>query len=145
MPDASPSEETSADLIRWERQGQIFVITVDRPAKYNGFTPEMLRSLAQAMTEYERDDEARCAVLQANGDHFTAGLQLTEFDMTQSDMVPEGMVDPVGLRPPWRTKPVVAAWAQKVPTPTSASPSSTAGRFGRTSRASPRPATAMER
>lgn len=106
MPDA----DTSTDgRILHERQGHIFLITIDRPAKYNGFTPEMMRALAEAFTAFENDSEARCAVLQANGDHFTAGLQLTEFDMTEWDMIPADLVDPFNLRPPWRTKPVVAA------------------------------------
>jgi enoyl-CoA hydratase/carnithine racemase len=91
-----------------ERRGRLFLIAVDRPAKYNGFTPEMLRALAAAYDEYERDPGLWCAVLHATGEHFTAGLQLSAFDIT-SDLVPPGLVDPLGLRPPYRRKPLVCA------------------------------------
>ena len=45
----------------------------------------------------------------------------------------------VAARP---TKPVAAAWAKKVPAPTSTRPVSTAGRFGSSSSGKPMPATA---
>ena len=105
----APETETTDGRVLWERQDQIFVITIDRAAKYNGFTPAMMGQLAEAFTTYENDAEARCAVLRANGPHFTAGLQLTEFEMTEGDLIPAELVDPFNLRPPWRTKPVVAA------------------------------------
>ncbi len=88
------------------RRGRVFLIGIDRPKKYNGFTPEMLRDLAQAYTDYEKDDDLWCAVLHAEGAHFTAGLQLSAFDIT-ADLIPPGLIDPLGLKPPFRRKPVV--------------------------------------
>jgi enoyl-CoA hydratase len=101
---------TTADpgRIAIERRGRLFLIAIDRPKKYNGFTPEMLRQLAEAYTEYERDPAFWCAVLHAEGQHFTAGLQLSAFDIT-AELVPPGLVDPLALKPPFRTKPLVAA------------------------------------
>jgi enoyl-CoA hydratase len=92
-----------------ERQGHVFLITIDRPEKYNGFTPAMMHQLAAAYTAFEMDSEARCAVLRANGPNFTAGLQLSEFDAIDGDLFPAGEVQPHGLKPPFRTKPVIAA------------------------------------
>lgn len=89
-------------------QDRVLTIGIDRPRKLNGFTPEMVRQLAQAYTDYERDDGLWCAVLYAEGDHFTAGLQLDRFDITAS-FVPGGLVDPLGLRAPVRRKPLVSA------------------------------------
>jgi len=94
--------------ITTQRAGHVLTIAIDRPAKLNGFTPEMVRQLAEAYTAYEQDDDAWCAVLTTTGKHFTAGLQLDRFDITDR-FVPEGLVDPLGLFPPFRTKPVVAA------------------------------------
>lgn len=91
-----------------EKRGRLFMIGIDRPKKYNGFTPKMLTELAAAYTAYERDADAWCAVLHAEGQHFTAGLQLSAFDIT-AELVPPGLVDPLALQPPFRTKPVVAA------------------------------------
>lgn len=88
-------------------EDHVLTITIDRPKKYNGFTPAMFRQLAEAYTAYEQDDELWCAVLLAEGKHFTAGLQLDQFNIMDR-FSPEGLVDPLGLLPPLRTKPVVA-------------------------------------
>jgi len=89
-------------------EGHVLRVVIDRPAKYNGFTPEMIRQLAEAYTAYEADDQLWCAVLCAQGSHFTAGLQLDRFDITER-LVPEGLVDPLGLSPLRRLKPVISA------------------------------------
>ena len=94
--------------VRAEVSGRLLVITIDRPMKLNGFTPEMLGDLAEAVTRLERDDELWCAVLTAEGPHFTAGLELSRFDIT-SELIGEDRVDPLDLREPRRTKPMVAA------------------------------------
>src|SRR3954462_15700071 len=62
--------------ISTELSDGLFLIGIDRPAKLNGFTPVMLRGMAQAYTQYEREPAARCAVVFAEGAHFTAGLDL---------------------------------------------------------------------
>lgn len=98
--------------ITTELHDGVFLIGIDRPAKLNGFTPVMLRGLAQAYTAYERDPEARCALLYAEGANFTAGLDLPKvapFLGKNNLLVEEGEIDPCSLRPPFRSKPVVAA------------------------------------
>ena len=92
-----------------ERQGDLFLICIDRPAKYNGFTPQMCVDLAGAYSAYEADDDLRCAVIHAAGAHFTAGVELSAFDIAGPDFFPPDLVHPFGLRPPFRTKPVIAA------------------------------------
>jgi enoyl-CoA hydratase/carnithine racemase len=89
-------------------QGHLLTITIDRPAKYNGFTPKMLRELAAAYTLLEREDEYWCAVVLAQGKHFTAGLELSKFDITDP-LIEPGQVDPLDLQGVRRTKPVVVA------------------------------------
>jgi len=94
-----------------QRDG-LFLIGIDRPAKLNGFTPVMLRGLAQAYTAFEREPRARCAVVFAEGPHFTAGLDLPKVAPHLGGntlLVEEGEIDPFGLRPPFRGKPVVVA------------------------------------
>ncbi|MGQ3028822.1 MAG: crotonase/enoyl-CoA hydratase family protein [Ferrovibrionaceae bacterium] len=95
-----------------ERYGEVAEIIIDRPAKLNGFTPQMLGDIARAYTEYEHDPGLRCAVLAAAGPHFTAGLDLPAMAPVMAEnglLIPDGMVDPLMTRPPFRTKPVVAA------------------------------------
>ncbi|MFN3231775.1 MAG: crotonase/enoyl-CoA hydratase family protein [Alphaproteobacteria bacterium] len=97
------------DLGRITRQdhGNVLAIGIDRPRKLNGFTQHMLTELAQAYQDYE-DGHWRCAVLHTTGRHFTAGLDLANIDRSKT-LFPRALVDPVGLYPPLRTKPVVAA------------------------------------
>ncbi len=102
----------SEGRISSERRGHLFHIGIDRPTKLNGFTPAMLSGLAEAYTAFENDAEARVALVFAHGDNFTAGLDLPKVAplMRQGvDLFPPGSIDPFDLRPPLRTKPVVAA------------------------------------
>src|SRR5215470_2536665 len=69
--------ETTGSISR-ERRGHVLLIGVDRAAKRNAFDLAMLDDLAQAYGEMERDDEVRCGVLFAHGDHFTGGLDLAQ-------------------------------------------------------------------
>ena len=88
------------------------LIGIDRAAKRNGFSERMVVELGQAFDRMEQDPEVRVGILHAFGDHFTAGLQLDQlapwFEAGRH-LAPEGLVDPFDLRPPLRTKPVVAA------------------------------------
>lgn len=92
-----------------ETRGHVRLIALDRAEKYNGFTPKMFAELAEAYDEFERDAEARVAVLYARGKHFTAGLDLNSMGHLDGDFFPPGKTDPLSLRPPIRTKPVIAA------------------------------------
>jgi len=94
--------------IKVEKRGAITLIGLDRPKKLNGFSPKMLRELAEAYSAYEADGEARCAVLYGEGDNMTAGLDLALIDI-DSELIPDGEVDPFNRRDPVRTKPVVCA------------------------------------
>ncbi len=101
--------------ISTEQRGHVLLIGIDRPAKRNGFTPAMLRALAEAYTRLDDDPVLRVGLLHAQGDHFTAGLDLPSFAplMQRGESpVPEGWVDPVDLGDPrWRrrAKPMVVA------------------------------------
>lgn len=95
-----------------ERRGRLFLIGLDRPKKLNGLTPEMLKALAEAFTAFEHDSEAWVGVLHAHGDNFTAGLQLDRCAPIMArgeSLFPLNCVDPMGLREPMRSKPMVAA------------------------------------
>lgn len=92
--------------------GTILAIGLDRPAKRNGFTPEMAVQLAQAFTELENDPALRVGLLYGEGEHFTGGLDLPRWApkmQAGEPMFPPGTIDPFDLREPRRTKPVVAA------------------------------------
>jgi enoyl-CoA hydratase/carnithine racemase len=102
--------------IRRESRDHIFLIGINRPAKLNGFTPKMMLELAQAYTDFEDDPGARCAVLHAFGNHFTAGLDLPSMAplMQRGEpAAPLHLIDPLDLRASSdgrrRSKPLIAA------------------------------------
>lgn len=97
--------------ISTRREGAILVITIDRPAKLNGFSAVMLDELSEAFTQMENDAAIRCGVLRANGKNFTAGLELSKLAGRFAEgksLFPPDKIDPVNLRR-LRNKPVVAA------------------------------------
>jgi enoyl-CoA hydratase len=110
---AMDASDTNADgRIVSERQGSLSIITIDRPAKLNGFTPKMMRELALAISAYDGDAEARCAVVKAEGPHFTAGLDLpkvAEAWRRGESLYPADALDLWDLRQPFRTKPLIVA------------------------------------
>lgn len=96
--------------IRSERHGPILKMVIDHPAKKNAFTPPMMAQLAAAMTELDRDPDLWVGVLCAEGDHFTAGLDMPKFfgPTATPPEIPDDHIDPFGLRNHCR-KPVVTA------------------------------------
>lgn len=68
-------------VVRYERQGHVAVITLDRPAHRNAVSPELATQLEAAVDRVEDDDAIRAAVLCANTDGqsspvFCAGADL---------------------------------------------------------------------
>ncbi|RYZ14554.1 MAG: enoyl-CoA hydratase, partial [Alphaproteobacteria bacterium] len=102
------------DLITYERRGQIALIGLNRPAKRNAFTVEMLRDLASAYGQYGRDASARCLVVHATGSDFCSGLDLSQSaDSLMVDgpkiFLTVGAIDPTGVATPRVPKPVISA------------------------------------
>jgi len=98
--------------VRTEVHDGVLLVLLDRAEKRNAFDLQMLRELSEAITAYEADEALRCAVLGAEGEHFTTGLDLAEVGPAVrggAPLFPEGAVDPLGLQPPLRTKPLVMA------------------------------------
>ncbi|WP_341705279.1 crotonase/enoyl-CoA hydratase family protein [Ferrovibrio sp.] len=107
----APSSHPDGEILT-RRDGAVFVIGLNRPAKLNGFTPKMLKELAAAYTAFEADGEARVAVLYAEGPHFTAGLDLPKVAPLMGEknlLAAPGQIDPCNNVPPFRSKPVVVA------------------------------------
>src|SRR4051812_28405946 len=95
-----------------ERRGHVLLMGLNRPAKRNAFNLAMLDQLAAAYHDLETDDELRCGVLFAHGEHFTGGLDLAEV----GPRIREGRLElsGPGQRDPWRkdgiwTTPLVMA------------------------------------
>jgi enoyl-CoA hydratase len=99
------------DTVTLERDGHVLVMGLDRPEKRNAFNVAMLQDLARAYALLEDDETLRAGVLVANGEHFTAGLDLVDvapYIAAGRDPMPDDGRDPWRLDGTW-TKPVVAA------------------------------------
>lgn len=98
--------------IRVEPRGRLLLMGLDRPEKYNGLTPKMMRELAEAYTRLDEDPELWVGVLFGHGNHFTAGLDLPKWTegmkRGRRDRDSGERVDPMALGRACR-KPIVTA------------------------------------
>ena len=96
--------------VRHERVGRILKITIDNAEKRNAFVPEMMAQLSEALTLLDDDPGLWVGVLCAEGDHFTAGLDMPKFfgPGASPQQTPAGSVDAFQLSRPCR-KPLITA------------------------------------
>ena len=106
------NNHSSDNRITYEPDGYICLIGLNRADKRNAFDSHMIKQLSKALTRYENDDNLRCSLIFAHGEHFTAGLDLMElqdkwnkgaFDFNDNE------IDPWGIGGKLRSKPVVVA------------------------------------
>ncbi|WNC92547.1 enoyl-CoA hydratase [Paraburkholderia sp. FT54] len=67
----------------------VLAVTISRPGKMNAITNEMYGALADAIERANVDDDVRALLIQADGDTFTAGNDLSEFAMQASGSSPQ--------------------------------------------------------
>ena len=71
---------TAPPLIRFEREGDIAFVTLDRPERLNAVSMAMRDALWGVLTALRDDPTVRCAVFTGAGDRaFSAGADITEF------------------------------------------------------------------
>ena len=66
--------------VRLDVSGHVAVLTIDRPAKLNAFTPPMTEALAGHVTRLNDDPEVRAVVLTGTGRAFCAGSDIAGLD-----------------------------------------------------------------
>lgn len=101
------SDETK---ITTEKRGHLLLIGLDRAKKMNAFDVAMLRQLSAALAQLEEDPALRCGVIFARGEHFTAGLDLTDVGPWMAAGKPlfePGTIDPWGILGRRCSKPTV--------------------------------------
>lgn len=103
------SEKVEAH-VRMEADGRILKIIIANAARKNAITPDMMQQLADALTALDDDPDLWAGVLLAEGDHFTAGLDMPKFfgPGATARPIPVDKVDPLGLAKRCR-KPLVTA------------------------------------
>jgi enoyl-CoA hydratase/carnithine racemase len=99
--------------ILMERRGGVLLIGIDRPETQNRFDAPMLIGLGKAYHRLDHEDELRAAVLYGVGRDFSLGIDREAFAAAQaSGQLPPkdpDYINPVGLKPPYRSKPVIIA------------------------------------
>lgn len=101
-------------LISVERDGHVLLIGINRPEKRNAFNLEMIDAFGAAYELLGDDADLRCGVVFAHGDHFSAGLELTEVGPAVLEKGPAALsggrkYDPFGVWAPPVPKPIVMA------------------------------------
>ncbi|WP_303290517.1 crotonase/enoyl-CoA hydratase family protein [Marinobacter sp. SS5-14b] len=100
-------------LVNIKKQGHILKIGLNRPEKMNAMNRAMYHEIAAAYFQLQNDPELRVAVMYAEGDHFTSGLQLDDwagvFANGKGIEPGEGELDPFDITGESLTKPVVFA------------------------------------
>jgi enoyl-CoA hydratase/carnithine racemase len=82
------ASETTDPVLTHERDGEIAIVTLNRPRARNSLSEELLQALAAAWTELAAARNVRAVVLAAEGPAFCAGHDLRELTARRSD--PDG-------------------------------------------------------
>lgn len=90
------------ETILYQVSHNILTVTLNRPAKLNAFTRQMMLDLIDAVDRADADDDVRAIVITGAGRAFCAGADLSEgaavFDFAKGDSVrdPRGPVNSAG-------------------------------------------------
>jgi enoyl-CoA hydratase len=113
--DTTPNKESILpETVTVDRDGHVLLIGVNRPEKRNAFDLSTIEQLATAYDRLGTDQELRVGVLFAHGDHFSAGLDLSEVGPVVAEQGPHalagtGPYDPFGVWGEQVPKPIVMA------------------------------------
>lgn len=98
--------EKSERLILTEKQGNLFIVTINRPEAKNAFNSETSMQMSEAMDEFEGDNNLFVAIITGAGGTFSAGADLKEAAKGIRRSTPRGGFG-IFAQPP--SKPVIAA------------------------------------
>jgi methylglutaconyl-CoA hydratase len=85
-------------FVLYESKDRIGYITLNRPDKRNALSFQVVQELKEAFTIAEHDDSAKVIVLQANGDAFCAGADLSYIQQLQNFSFADNLSDSSHLK-----------------------------------------------
>ena len=102
--------KTTEGVVLSEANDHILKITISNPAKKNAFHPDMMLQLSNALTELNHDPELWVGVITAEGENFTAGLDMPKFFGPNANPtpIPETNINAFGLGNSCK-KPIITA------------------------------------
>jgi methylglutaconyl-CoA hydratase len=93
-----PTQELLAlRFLQYEVEGRLAYITLNRPAKRNALSADVVTELKQAFETAEADDDVKVIVLRASGDVFCAGADIKYLQELQANTYQENLADSTHL------------------------------------------------
>jgi enoyl-CoA hydratase len=71
--------EVTSTFFQIEYDGPVAILSMNRPDKANGMTPDFWEDLPRLMDGLNRDEAVRVAIIRGEGRHFTGGMDLSAF------------------------------------------------------------------
>ncbi len=88
------SDVVNEGQVRYETEGNVAIITIDRPDKLNAYTPDMFHQLMDGFNEFNSNPEMRVAILTGAGERaFCAGADLKKTVTALTDGAPRHFTD----------------------------------------------------
>lgn len=103
------TDDGPPDEIRYEVDGRVATITLNRPDQRNAVDPALTAALGEALTRFEADPEVWVAVLTGAGPNFCAGADLKAISAGRGAELSTDEGGFAGFVRFPRTKPVIAA------------------------------------
>ncbi len=98
------------EVLKLERRGRIFIVTVNRPERRNAFDLATAEAIYRAFKQFDADDTLDVAVLTGAGGNFCAGADLHALAQGERrPFLPDGDFAPMGCTRLTLSKPVIAA------------------------------------
>jgi enoyl-CoA hydratase len=97
------------DGVRWETEGPVAVVAIDRPARRNAVDPATAADLAGAFERFDADRNLHVAVLTGAGGTFCAGFDLKSLSEGAPNRIRATGEGPMGPTRMKLSKPVIAA------------------------------------
>ena len=99
--------------VKVEKNDAITTVIIDRPDVRNAVDRPTADALRTAFTEFDKDDDAKVAVLYGDHGHFCAGadLKAVATDPARANEISSGAIGPMGPSRMLLSKPVIAAVA----------------------------------
>ena len=70
------TQEIMDDLVHYQVQNQVAIISLNRPRKLNAFSDELVYALGEALNRFDTDDGANVAIIHGNGRAFSSGADV---------------------------------------------------------------------
>src|SRR5258708_15524038 len=96
-------------IVRYEPDGQVVVVTIDRPEVRNAVDPDTAGQLVDCFERFAADDGLAVAVLTGAGGYFSAGFDLKALARGDGNQLQETGPGPMGPTRMTLDKPVSAA------------------------------------